>query len=183
MIILKVLFIFLCQGLLAEELLEVLSSDGSVESCCQDSHILSCINVDINPRILGTGQEMTIMGTSLKFITDVPPSGYEYRSEEGDEAVISYNKNSGNMFASFKDKTGRSFAIERCERSHVLKEIDVKSLPGSGPDPSSESRIYFDFVFAINLYFRFQQKKICPKSSSERQSDNCNLLHPVLLHS
>ena len=143
MIIFKFIFIFLCQGLLAEELLEVLSFDGSVESCCQDSHILSCINVDINPRILATGQEMSIMGTSLKFITDVPPSGYEYRSEEGDEAVISYNKDTGNMFGSFQErKKGRFYAIEKCHNGHVLKEIDVKSLPDDqAVEPSSKRNI------------------------------------------
>ena len=55
------------------------------------------------------------------------------KTAEGDEAVISYNEASGNVFGSMKTHDGKSYALEKCHLGHVWKEFDVASF---GPDES-----------------------------------------------
>ena len=47
---------------------------------------------------------------------------------KGDEAVISYNEETGNMFGTLKMASGSSFAMEKCDNGHVWKEFDVSTF-------------------------------------------------------
>ena len=103
----------------------------SQEICCQDSHVSSCFDVTVDPEALLFEEELTINGLDFFFSNEIPPNGLVYKNSLADEAVISYNENSGNMFGTLKTHDGRSFAIERCNQGHVWKEFDVSTF---GPD-------------------------------------------------
>ena len=114
----------LCLDLLrAAEFLQVLNSRSS-ESCCTGD-IKTCQDVEIDSDLLGSSQSLSILNISLTFCSRVPPNGFVYKTDLGDEAVMTVNTRSGNVFGSFKTQDGRSFGIERCHNKHVLKELGV----------------------------------------------------------
>ena len=119
---------------------------GSKEACCQDSYLKSCTDVRVNPDLLGQAQILTIQGIKLTFDGELPPHGYVYKSSEGDEAVLSFNWQTGNLFGSLHTADGRSFMIERCEKGHVWKEFDVASFP---PEDEALSPENFDGNFGF----------------------------------
>jgi len=128
-------------GTFAADLFQMTRST-SQEICCQDSHVSSCFDVTVDPEALLFEGELTINGIDFLFSNEIPPNGFVYKNSLADEAVISYNENSGNMFGTLKTHDGRSYAIERCNEGHVWKEFDVSSF---GPDeaesmPAPESR-------------------------------------------
>ena len=97
--------------------------------CCNEKSLKSCLNVQVDPSILTSGDEITIMGIPFEFSNDVAPHGQVYKNvNDGDEAVISYDEKTKNMFGSLKLHDGRSFAIERCFNGHIWKEYDVASF-------------------------------------------------------
>ena len=99
------------------------------ENCCTESNLLTCERVNVNPALLLEGQnDFTILGISFTFSNDIEPHGLVYKTEAGDEAVITYNEDTGNMFGSVKTREGRSYAIEKCEGGHVVKEYDMASF-------------------------------------------------------
>ena len=117
----------LCLDLLrAAEFLQVLNSRSS-ESCCTGD-IKTCQDVEIDSDLLGSSQSLSILNISLAFCSRVPPNGFVYKTDLGDEAVMTVNTRSGNVFGSFKTQDGRSFGIERCHNKHVLKEFDLESF-------------------------------------------------------
>ena len=103
---------------------------GSSEKCCTEGHLLVCQDIDINPQLLIRKGDINILGIHFRFSNDIEPLGLVYKTEAGDEAVITYSENTGNMFGGIKTREGRSFAIEKCESGHVVKEYDVASFPG-----------------------------------------------------
>ena len=106
-----------------------ISKNLESESCCKESNLLTCESVDVHPAMLMEGQDdLTILGISFTFSNDIEPHGLVYKTEAGDEAVITYNEDTGNMFGSVKTTEGRSYAIEKCEGGHVVKEYDMKSF-------------------------------------------------------
>ena len=100
------------------------------EKCCTEGQLLVCQDIDINPQLLLRKGDIRILGNRYIFSNDIEPHGLVYKTEAGDEAVITYNEATGNMFGSVKTTEGRSYAIEKCEGGHVVKEYDVASFPG-----------------------------------------------------
>ena len=101
------------------------------ERCCNEDNLLTCERVNVNAAMLVEGlDDITINGISFTFSNDIEPHGLVYKNEAGDEAVITFNEDTGNMFGSVKTSDGRSFAIEKCAGGHVIKEYDVASFPG-----------------------------------------------------
>merc|ERR1712110_356418 len=99
------------------------------ESCCNEDNLLTCERVKVNPDMLLEGlDDITINGISFTFSNDIEPHGLVYKTEAGDEAVITYNEDTGNMFGSVKTSDGRSFAIEKCAGGHIFKFSHVKVL-------------------------------------------------------
>ena len=102
-------------------------SQRSSEVCCNDDNILSCTKVKLDPAKLSS-KKITLKGIQLQFSNEVEPNGYDYKNSQGDEAVLSFNKETGNMFGSLKTHDGRSFAIEKCHHGHVWKEFNISSF-------------------------------------------------------
>ena len=111
----------------AKSLVSLISHDGesTAKSCCSDSSLLSCDPVMVDPELLLSQKNINILGTELTFSSRVEPHGLVYHNSLGDEAVISFNKETGNMFGSLNTHDNKVFAIEKCEKSHVIKQYDV----------------------------------------------------------
>jgi len=106
------------------------SNTRSFAVCCQDSNLLSCSQADVNPAVLGQTSLALPNGITLTFsnMVDGSSTGYYYSGEGGD-AVISYNPDTGSMFAHASTNNGDSFVLESCgAEGHIWKQIDVDSL-------------------------------------------------------
>ena len=55
-----------------------------------------------------------------------------YKTAAGDEAIISYNPQTGGIIGSLHTQDGRSFALEKCGGSYIFEEFDVASFPTEG---------------------------------------------------
>ena len=82
----------------------------------------------VDPEMLNTKEDLRLADVVVSFKSTVAPNGYVYQSPAGDEAVITFNKETGNMFGSLKTTTGRSFSIEKCSSGHTWKEFNVKAF-------------------------------------------------------
>ena len=102
-------------------------SERSSEICCNDDTLISCTKVILDPAHLSK-KKIILKGIKLTFSNSVEPNGYDYKNHQGDEALISYNKDTGNMFGTFTTHDGRSFAIEKCHDGHVWKEFNVSKF-------------------------------------------------------
>ena len=114
----------------ANELVIPVARGGRSEKCCTEGQLLVCQDIEINPQLLIRNGDINILGIHFTFSNDIEPHGLVYKTEAGDEAVITYSEVTGNMFGSIKTREGRSYAIEKCEGGHVVKEYDVASFPG-----------------------------------------------------
>ena len=101
----------------------------SLEVCCNDRNLLNCLSAEVNPQLLLDKEDISILDIDLAFHSTVEPNGFVYKNSAGDEAVITYNQNTANMFGSFK--TNKSYAIEKCHHEHIWKEFNITSF---GPD-------------------------------------------------
>ena len=106
---------------------EVNDERPSSEACCRDKHVLSCRDVNVNPEILETKEDIRFADVVVSFKSTVSPNGYVYENPAGDTAVITFDWRSGNMHGSFQT-SDRSFAIEKCSSGHTWKEFDVNSF-------------------------------------------------------
>ena len=94
--------------------------------CCMSDIQKSCIEATVDTSLLKSGKDFRLEGITLSFTNRIPPNGYVYKSSAGDEAVITLNEKSGNMFGAFKTITGRAFALERCYSGYVWIEFNVR---------------------------------------------------------
>ena len=117
-----------------------MTGDTKFEPCCDEDHLLTCDKIDIHPSMLMQGRDLTILGISFTFSNNIEPNGLVYKTEAGDEAVITYREVTGNMWGSVKTRDGRSFAIEKCKGGQVLKEYDVDSFPDEEDLGKEESK-------------------------------------------
>ena len=104
------------------------NAKASSEACCRDKNLLSCRDAIVNPEILDSREDIRLADVVVSFKSTVSPNGYVYQNPAGDEAVITFNKKTGNMFGSFKTTNGRSFAIEKCSSGHTWREFNVNSF-------------------------------------------------------
>ena len=102
------------------------SSPGT--SCCSDENLGLCVTAAVNRDSFLDQGDISILGTDLTFHNTVQPNGQVYKNAAGDEAVITYNDQTGNMFGSFKTHQDQSFALEPCQNGHVWKEFDISSF-------------------------------------------------------
>ena len=68
-------------------------------------------------------------GITLKFSNSVPPNARVYTTSDGDEAIINYNKKTGNIIGTLKTHDGKAFALEKCGNNYIFEEFDVQSFP------------------------------------------------------
>ena len=66
----------------------------STELCCNDAHLLSCIEVELN---ILKKKKIKILGTNFLFSNNVDPNGVVYKSSNGDEAILNYNSEKHSM--------------------------------------------------------------------------------------
>ena len=100
----------------------------SVEACCNEEHLLHCTEITVDPDILLSGEDINILGYDLVFDFTVEPHGFVYHNSLGDEAVITYNNKTGNMFGTLATHDDKSYAIEKCHHGHVIKEYDLSAF-------------------------------------------------------
>ena len=82
----------------------------------------------VDPDLLINQEDISILDIDLQFNSTIYPNGYVYKNNEGDEAIITYNQETGNMFGSFKTHLDTSYAIEKCHHGYVWKTFDVGSF-------------------------------------------------------
>ena len=123
-----------CPGCLASlatpSLVQVSSERSSSQACCTTKNLLSCQDAEINTEFLDSRVSIDLGGVTVDFISTVAPNGYVYKNENGDEAIITYNRVTGNVFGSLKRPTGQSYAIEKCASGHTWRQFDVGSFKG-----------------------------------------------------
>ena len=100
----------------------------STEVCCNDKNLEICLNAEVNPDVLFDEEDISILDIDLVFQSTIEPNGIVYKNSAGDEAVITYNPNTGIMFGIFKTHQDKSYAIEPCHHGYVLKEFNVSSF-------------------------------------------------------
>ena len=100
----------------------------SVDVCCNEEHLLHCTEVSVDPSVLLSGEDINILGADLVFDSTVEPHGFVYHNSLGDEAVITYNNKTGNMFGTLSTHDDKHYFIEKCHHGHVIKEYDLSSF-------------------------------------------------------
>ena len=100
----------------------------STEVCCNDKNLEICLNAEVNPDVLFDEEDISILDIDLVFHSTIEPNGFVYKNSAGDEAVITYNLNNGNIFGSFKTHQSKSYALEKCHHGYVWKEFDISSF-------------------------------------------------------
>ena len=115
----------------------------SAEPCC-DKNTISCYDVEVDTESLHTEDGILINGMALEFSNLVPPHGYVYKTVLGDEAVISYNEETGNVFGTLKTHDGKSFALEKCGNNYIFEEFDLNTFAANDLPKEAEEFIPAD---------------------------------------
>jgi len=123
----KLTIAFMLVANVAGGLVEVLPTRSS-QACCRDSTLRSCQEALVDPSVLLTREPLTLAGISLHFTSTIEPHGHVYKSAAGDEAIITYNQETGAVFGTLKTVTGDSFALEKCSLGFAWKEFSVDSF-------------------------------------------------------
>merc|ERR1719192_2205823 len=124
------LFVMAAPCLAARDLISVRSPlTRSLEPCCDHTHVLSCVEVEVDPEVLLNEEDISINNVTLLFSNLIPPHARTYKTEAGDEAVISYNEKTGSITGTLHTADGHAFALERCGGSYIFEEFDVDSFP------------------------------------------------------
>ena len=110
----------------------------SLEPCCDHTHVLSCVDVEVDPEVLLNDHDISINNVTLLFSNFIPPHARTYKTEAGDEAVISYNELTGSITGTLHTADGHAFALEKCGRSYIFEEFDVASFPAEEEEDDSE---------------------------------------------
>ena len=134
----------------------------SAEPCC-DKDTLTCYDVDVDPDSLLSEEDLTMNGVTLKFSNYVPPNARVYTTSEGDEAIISYNKNTGNIIGTLKTHDGKAFALEKCGNGYIFEEFDVESFP-SEKENEHEGLLTEDSTRAIDSNMTMDRNEIATYS-------------------
>jgi len=109
------------------------TASRSSELCCNDDHLLTCREVEFDPEDL-SNDEIQLMGINFFFDNEIEPHGFVYKNSQGDEAIIDYHEDTGNLFGSINTQDGRSYSIEKCKDVHLWKEFDVESFEANIPE-------------------------------------------------
>ena len=89
---------------------------------------MNCLGAAVFPELLFDKEDISILDTDLAFHSTIQPNGFVYKNSAGDEAVITYNQDTANMFGSFKTHQDKSYALEKCHHSYVWKEFNLTSF-------------------------------------------------------
>ena len=95
--------------------------------------------------MLTTRNDIIINNVSLTFTNFIPPHAQTYKTDQGDEAVISYNEVTGSIIGTLKTVDGHSFALESCFDHFIFEEFDLTSFE------EEEISAEFEEDYVINL--------------------------------
>ena len=95
--------------------------------------------------MLTSRNDIIINNVSLGFTNFIPPHALTYKTDQGDEAVISYNENTGGIIGTLKTVDGHSFALEACGGHFIFEEFDLTSFEEEELSDEAEE----DFVIDI----------------------------------
>ena len=112
----------------APSLIQVSGHRSSSEACCRTKNLLSCHEAIVNHDLITTKESIMLAGVTVSYVSTVAPNGYVYKNLDGDEAIITYNIKTGNVFGSFKTSTGKSYAIEKCGSIYIWTEFEIASF-------------------------------------------------------
>ena len=119
-------------------------SSRSVDVTCNDNHLNLCLDIDVNPRLIRNKEDININGVDLELKSTVEPNGLVYKNDDGDEAIITLNPKTGNMFGSLKTHDGKTFSIEKGFRGYIWKDFNTRAfkpeIPEKSPAPSDKSK-------------------------------------------
>ena len=110
----------------------------SLEPCCDHTHVLSCVDVEVDPEVLLNDHDISINNVTLLFSNFIPPHARTYKTAAGDEAVISYNEETGSITGTLHTEDGHAFALEQCGGSYIFEEFDVASFPEEEEEDDSD---------------------------------------------
>ena len=79
-------------------------------------------------------------GIDLQFKSTVEPNGFVYKNDDGDEAIITINPRTGNMFGSLKTRDDKSYSIEKAQNGYVWKDFDTRSFMRELPVMTNERK-------------------------------------------
>merc|ERR1712038_434928 len=131
MSLLILMFLMADSGLAAKDLFTIPSPlSRSLEPCCDSDNVLSCVDVEVDPEALLNEDDISINGVDLVFSNFIPPHARTYKTEMGDEAIISYNPKTGSITGTLHTEDGRGFALEKCGDSYIFEEFDEDNFPG-----------------------------------------------------
>ena len=121
---------------------ELFTPKAAAESaaCCNpNDHLLSCVSVKVNADIIFASQDnqdISFNDIKLSFSNPIDPHGKVYKNKQGDEAIINYSKETGDIIGSLRTHDGHSYELELCgdEGDYIFKEFDLTSDPDEGDD-------------------------------------------------
>jgi len=120
----------------------------SLEPCCDHTHVLSCVDVEVDPEVLLNDHDISINNVTLAFSNFIPPHARTYKTAAGDEAIISYNPKTGRITGTLHTEDGRGFALEKCGDSYIFEEFDEDNFPGDEVEDEDDAD---DRVFDDNI--------------------------------
>ena len=124
MFLLPLFLPLVCQAV-SQSLVLLSHTRSSGEVCCRDRNLLACRDAIVYPELLEDHDSIVLDGVTVDFVSTVQPNGHVYRSVDGDEAIITYNAATGNLFGSFKTFSGKSYGIEKCGAGYAWKEFNI----------------------------------------------------------
>merc|ERR1712038_884394 len=147
MSLLILMFLMADSGLAAKDLFTIPSPlSRSLEPCCDSDNVLSCVDVEVDPEALLNEDDISINGVDLVFSNFIPPHSRTYKTEMGDEAIISYNPKTGSITGTLHTEDGRGFALEKCGDSYIFEEFDEDNFPGDEIEDEDYDGVSDDYI-------------------------------------
>ena len=118
------------------------------------------------------------MGANFLFSDTVPPNGFSYHTEDGGEAILTYNTESGNMFGSVHMPDGSVYGLEKCEYGHIWIEYDMSTFKEDEDDvvySNTSNNLEYDksqmlvddktqiFNYSVMIYYTKSLSRITPE--------------------
>ena len=129
----------------------------------------------MNPDVILSADEITFDKITLTFSNAIPPSARVYKTDSGDEAIISFNNRTGSITGTLKTRDGRSFALEKCNKGHIFQEFNVASFPSDEvidesniieadvlPDRSRSRSTKNSYTYSMMFYYTEKFANVTP---------------------
>lgn len=119
--------------------------------CCQDDHLLSCHQVDLDVNTLGDQDlELAPLNTTVQYkgLVQGSKNSYHYENDLVDLVLTVHN---GDIYGHMAMDNGDSYTVEYCgDGVHVMKQLDVENLGENIGDDDEEGEMSSGFLRAIS---------------------------------